>query len=71
MDQLQTNSTSERLDMSVLLGHQQQVVEDLKMELERLDISTSELQATMESNVSTPRQAEVLISTSSMCTLIL
>ncbi len=62
MEQLQTESSSERLEICVLLGRQQQVVEDLKMELERLDMSSAELQATLESNVSAARQAEVLLS---------
>ena len=61
--ELQTESTSEKLETYIFLGRQQQVVEDLKIELERLDISTAELQATMESNMSAARQTEVPIST--------
>ena len=37
------------------------MVEDLKMELERLDISSAELQSTLESNVSAARHSEVLL----------
>jgi hypothetical protein len=63
LEQLQTESTSEQLEICVLLARQQQVVEDLKTELEYLDTSTAEFQATMESNVRAASQAEVLIST--------
>ncbi len=59
MEQLHKKNTSERVEMCISLGRQQQVVEDLKIELERLDVASAELQASLESDVSAARQAEV------------